>query len=433
MARLKRAFSSFAIVALAGAVFGVSSAQAGKEHWPEFYKYIDNEDFRSAAAYAETYNFYLLGDPEDLLNAGTALKLIGEYEEAKRHLQQAVELADHHPRLVYELATVQYLLDEWDLAEENFRSLVGADLPAEVREEVYSFLRDIRARSTVRFDLDLALGRDNNANSVGARRYKIFIFNYVSPPPEKIWYLDVTPSLYIQRRLSTRTGVWFRPSVSMRWASDSDYGRYTVTGETGLNFSNGPWLVRPSFSWSRTEPNQGDKSRVLSSRFVVRRALGRAAVEPFVVRRWHRFQDSVLRTRDREFGLNLAYTFTPNLSGGVQPSVSLREEVFIDTNTRQERWRIWLHISRDSWSFAPSYTRYRTQHTKSQLQFASPTPLPNRADNFSRIDFTLGNTRWDFRGYSPELRVFSERHKSNDPRQDRKRENGFSFGLRKLF
>ena len=431
--RFGRGFFVVCFACVVGGLLVVQPARAGREHWPEFYDYIDDKDFHAAAAYAEAYNFYYLGDLEDLLQAGIALKLIGEYEESRRLLQLGVVLSNHEPRLVYELATAQYLLSEWDVAEENLRSLIGSDLPADAREQIYLFLRDIRSHSTTRFDLEMALGRDNNANSVGARRYKIFIFNYSSPPPEKIWYLDVTPSFYIQRQVNTRTGVWFRPSLALRWASNSKYGQYTVAGEAGLNYTKGPWLVRPSVRWSRTEPNEGDKSRVLSARFAVRRALGRAAVEPFVVRRWHRFQDSVLRTRDRELGINLTYNFTANVSGGVQPSVSLRDEVFIDTNTRQERWRLWFHITRDSWSFAPSYTTWRTKHSKSQLQFASPLPLPNRADSLSRIDFTLGNSRWDFRGYSPDLRIFSERHKSNDPRQDRKREFGFSIGLRKLF
>ena len=427
--------NALVILALIVCAFArVAPVRAGVEHWPEFYRLIEQENWRAAAAYAETYNFYLLGDPEDLLNATIALKLIGEYEEAERHARQGVEVSGYAPLLVYELATVQYLRNDWDTAEENFRSLIGSDLPREAREEIYLFLRDIRARSTVRFDIDMTIGRDNNANSAAAtRRFRIFIFNFTNPPPEKIWYMDVNPSFYIQRRLSARTGVWFRPSLPMRWASDSDYGSYTLRGAGGINFSNGPWLVRPSLSWANTRPNEGDKSRLITARLAVRRALGRAGVEPFITRRWSRIADDERRTQDREFGLNLTYNFTPNVSGGVQPSVNLRDEVFVATNTRQEQWRFWLYVARGAWNFSPSYTTWRTKHNQSQLEFASPTPLPDRRDKFARLDFTLGNSNWDLRGYAPELRLFSEHHESNDPRYDRKRESGISLGIRRKF
>ena len=102
--RFGRGFFVVCFAFVVGGLLVVQPARAGREHWPEFYDYIDDKDFHAAAAYAEAYNFYYLGDLEDLLQAGIALKLIGEYEESRRLLQLGVVLSNHEPRLVYELA-----------------------------------------------------------------------------------------------------------------------------------------------------------------------------------------------------------------------------------------------------------------------------------------------------------------------------------------
>ena len=151
-----------------------------------------------------------------------------------------------------------------------------------------------------------------------------------------------------------------------------------------------------------------------------------------MVRRWHRFQDSVLRTRDRELGINLTYNFTANVSGGVQPSVSLRDEVFIDTNTRQERWRLWFHI----------------RATRGVLRLLIRLGVRSilRVSCSLRVRFRCRIVRTVCRGLILRLAIrvgifvairqtcefFLSGINLNDPRQDRKREFGFSIGLKKI-
>ena len=59
--RFGRGFLLFALPVWWAVLLVVQPARAGREHWPEFYDYIDNKDFHAAAAYAEAYKFLLFG------------------------------------------------------------------------------------------------------------------------------------------------------------------------------------------------------------------------------------------------------------------------------------------------------------------------------------------------------------------------------------
>ena len=432
--RHRRAAPAFCSAALAG---GLLAGGVGIEAAPAAEALADAARTAPRAADTAAVRFA----------AAQSLIASGRYARAARLLGRLARERPDLDRVQLDYAAVLFVLGRDGEAEEIFRAVRRREgLPEPVRRNVEAFLERIRARKSMRIDLDLGLWRDGNVN--GASEYETVEIPIFGGLP---FTLDQRPV----RAWVARTG------VRLRWrgprpAADGAYvetraaaARNTALGRSGHN---------------RTWANAAAGPRIpYRIRIAGRPRSGIARADLGVERRW-RGGDGYARGVWTGFGLD--QTLSPVWRAGLSPRFWKTRYDEGGDETRAPGRSLGLYLSRRvgpgwltvrarasrekparrtlRWSSREAWGGYAADPGRgwtalieagaARTRFDGEHPLfrSRREDRSRSLALTVSHRKLEWEGRSPELTLTWSRTASNVPLYDRTLRT-VRIGLRRRF
>lgn len=155
------------LVALAGLLFGLTARADIVEDLQRLYA---SGDTSAAFELARKHQFDMEGDPAFDYEFGITAIDAGHYSQGVFALERVLLQNPGDQRTRLELARGYFLLEQYDRARREFETVLAAEPPDAVTENIRRFLNIIRIKegrykSTARLTFDLDRGWDSNVNS----------------------------------------------------------------------------------------------------------------------------------------------------------------------------------------------------------------------------------------------------------------------------
>lgn len=377
-------------------------------------KWILEKRFAPARKMLEALEKAHPNDPQVLFLEGQLAFAEGDYKTAVTIYRRMLTKNPALTRVRLELARALFAARDYDAARYHFEIALGQTLNAQVRENVYAFLRAIRGRTTW-LRVSAVFGPDSNPNfATDARTVDILGTTFVLNPDARA-RRSFGANITAQGRYAFGEENRYFASAALEYRDyagayadlgvlEVTLGRTFVAGDTLWSAELGPLVA----DYQHNELYHGTLARLTHARPLAERLLSSTSVS---AKRLEYPNFDYLTGNQYWVGTSLRYGLDP--TSGVWTSVSWGRSLARDAPYRYRAAGAALGYTKE----LPKHFNVRAEVSAYRYDYDEPLPLfgVERRDELVQFDFGVTARDWSYRGFAPTLTLSAGRNDSSIP------------------